>query len=85
MIMIKFNMVAELSMRRPSNRHITVVFLDLGTFCELRYLTCVAEMTTNPFRPKEKIEGSSNYNSWKARLIAILEENDLDDLVFKTI
>ena len=42
-------------------------------------------MMTNPFRPKEKLEGSRNYNSWKARLTAILEENDLDDLVFNTI
>ena len=42
-------------------------------------------MSTNTFRPKEKLEGSVNYNSWKARLIAILEENDLDDLVLNTI
>ena len=27
------------------------------------------------------LKGSANYNSWKARLIATLEENDLDDLV----
>ena len=42
-------------------------------------------MATNTFRPKEKLEGSINYNSWKARLIAILEENALDDLVLNTI
>ena len=42
-------------------------------------------MATNTFRSEEKLEGSANYNSWKARLIAILEENDLDDLVFNTI
>ena len=42
-------------------------------------------MATNIFRPKEKLEGSANYNSWKARLTAILEENDLDGLVFNTI
>ena len=42
-------------------------------------------MATNPFRPKEKLEGSTNYNFWKARLTATLEENDLDDLVFNTI
>ena len=42
-------------------------------------------MATNTFRPEEKLEGSANYNSWKARLTAILEENDLDDLVFNTI
>ena len=39
-------------------------------------------MATNIFRPEEKLQGSANYNSWKARLTAILEENDLDDIVF---
>ena len=38
-------------------------------------------MATNTFRPEERLEGSANYNSWKARLMATLEENDLDDLV----
>ena len=42
-------------------------------------------MATNIFRPKEKLEGSTTYNSWKARLTAILEENGLDDMVFNTI
>ena len=42
-------------------------------------------MATNPFIPEEKLEGSANYNSWKARLTTILEENDLDDLVSNTI
>ena len=35
----------------------------------------------NIFKPKEKLQGSANYNSWKARLTAILEENDLDDIL----
>ena len=42
-------------------------------------------MAVNIFKPKEKLQGSANYNSWKARLTAILEENDLDDLVFNSI
>ena len=42
-------------------------------------------MATNTFRPEERLEGSSNYNSWKARLMATLEENDLDDLVLNVI
>ena len=42
-------------------------------------------MATNIFRPEEKLEASINYNSWKVRLTAILEENDLDDMVFNTI
>ena len=39
-------------------------------------------MAINIFRPEEKLQGSANYNSWKARLTTILEENDLDDIVF---
>ena len=39
-------------------------------------------MDVNVFRPEEKLYGSTNYNSWKARLTTILEENDLDDIVF---
>ena len=39
-------------------------------------------MAVDIFRPEEKLQGSSNYNSWKARLTAILEENDLDDIMF---
>ena len=42
-------------------------------------------MATNIFKPEEKFEGSTNYNSWKARRTTILEENDLDELVFNTI
>ena len=45
----------------------------------------VVEMATNIFRPEEKLEGSTNSNSWKAKLTTILDENDLDELVFNTI
>ena len=42
-------------------------------------------MVVNIFRPEEKLQGSTNYNFWKARLTTILEENDLDDIVFNVI
>ena len=42
-------------------------------------------MAINIFRPEDKLQGSTNYNSWKARLTTILEENDLDDIVFNII
>ena len=42
-------------------------------------------MATNIFIPEEKLQGSANYNFQKARLTTILEENDLDDIVFNTI
>ena len=38
-------------------------------------------MAINGFKPEEKLYGSTNFNSWKARLIVILDENDLDDIV----
>ena len=42
-------------------------------------------MASTTFKPKDKLEGSTNFNSWKARLIATLEENDLDDLVLNVV
>ena len=38
-------------------------------------------MATNTFRPKDRLEGSANNNPWKAKLMATLEENDMDDLI----
>ena len=38
-------------------------------------------MATNSFKPEEKLYGPANFNSSKARLTAILDENDLDDIV----
>ena len=38
-------------------------------------------MAINGFKPEGKLYGSANFNSWKARLTAILDENDLDDIV----
>ena len=42
-------------------------------------------MASITFRPEDRLEGSTNFNSWKARLMATLEENDLDDLVINTV
>ena len=42
-------------------------------------------MAINIFKLEEKFQGLADYNSWKARLTTILEENDLDDMVFNTI
>ena len=42
-------------------------------------------MAINSFILEERLEGSTNYNSWKARLMATQEENDLDDLVLNAI
>ena len=38
-------------------------------------------MAVYAFKPEKKLYGSANFNSWKARLTAILDENDLDDIV----
>ena len=42
-------------------------------------------MTTASFRPEDRLEGSSNFNSWKDRILATIEENDLDDLVINVV
>ena len=38
-------------------------------------------MATIGFKPEEKLSALANFNSWKARLTTILDENDLDDIV----
>ena len=38
-------------------------------------------MAFNGFKLEEKLYGSTNLNSWKAKLTSILVENDLDDIV----
>ena len=38
-------------------------------------------MATIGFKPEEKLHGSTKFNSWKARLTTILDENDLDEIV----
>ena len=36
-------------------------------------------------RPEDRLEGTSNFNVWKARVLNILEEHDLDNFVFNTV
>ena len=38
-------------------------------------------MTTPSVKLEDRLEGASNFNAWKARVLNILEESDLDDLV----
>ena len=35
-------------------------------------------MTTPSVKSEDRFEGASNFNAWKARVLNILEENDLD-------
>ena len=36
-------------------------------------------------RAEDRLDGSSNFNNWKARVIAILEEDDIDDYVITVV
>jgi hypothetical protein len=36
-------------------------------------------------RHEDKLDGSSNVNNWKAVLVAILEENDIDHYVTSVV
>ena len=45
----------------------------------------MTEIVTNGLKPEEKVSSTTNFNSWKARLTAILDENDLDDIVLNVI
>ena len=36
-------------------------------------------------RTEDRLDGSSNFNNWKARVIAILEEHNLDHYVITEV
>ena len=38
-------------------------------------------MTTISIRPKDRLEGASNFSTWKARVMNLLEEHELDRFV----
>ena len=42
-------------------------------------------MTTPSVKSEDRLEGASNFNTWKARVLNILEESDLDDLVTRVV
>ena len=42
-------------------------------------------MTTPSVKSEERLEGASNFNAWKARVLNILEESDLGDLVTRDV
>ena len=42
-------------------------------------------MTTPSVKSEDRLEGASNFNAWKARVLNILEESDLDELVTKVV
>ena len=42
-------------------------------------------MASISIRPEDILEGTSNFNTWKVRVINILEEHDLDSFVTSVI
>ena len=42
-------------------------------------------MTTPSVKSKDRLEEASNFNAWKSRVLNILEESDLDDLVTRVV
>ena len=38
-------------------------------------------MASSSIKSEDRLEGASNFNAWKARVLNILEESDLDNLV----
>ena len=42
-------------------------------------------MTTPSVKLEDRLEGASNFNAWKARVLNILEESDLNELVTRVI
>ena len=42
-------------------------------------------MDSISIQPEDRLEGTSNFNTWKARVFNILEEHDLDSFVTSVI
>ena len=42
-------------------------------------------MASSSVKSKDKLEGASNFNAWKDKVLNILEESDLDDLVTRVV
>jgi hypothetical protein len=42
-------------------------------------------MASSSVKAEDRIEGTSNFNAWKARVFNILEEGDLDELVTRVM
>jgi hypothetical protein len=42
-------------------------------------------MASYSFKAEDRLEGASNFNAWNSRILNILEESDLDELVTRVI
>jgi hypothetical protein len=42
-------------------------------------------MVSSSVKAEDRLEGSPNFNAWKARVFNILEESDLDELVTRVV
>jgi hypothetical protein len=42
-------------------------------------------MASSSVKEEDRLEGASNFNAWKARVLNILEEGDLDELVTRVM
>ena len=42
-------------------------------------------MATTSIKSEDRLEGGSNFNAWKDRVLKILEESELDDLVTRVV
>jgi hypothetical protein len=42
-------------------------------------------MISSSVKAEDKLEGASNFNAWKARVMNIVEKSDLDELVTRVV
>ena len=42
-------------------------------------------MASSSIKSEDRLEGASNFNAWKARVLNILDESGLDDLVTRVM
>ena len=58
-----------------------VLYNKISLHRYLRFEQNIASMTLVFVQPKYRLEGISNFNTWKVRVLNILEENNLDGYV----
>jgi hypothetical protein len=68
--------VNTLQGRRTSNEMVSKFHFHIREF-----LQWISEMASASLRFEDRLDGTSNFLSWKVRVTLLLEENDLWDIV----
>jgi hypothetical protein len=68
-------MVNQLQGRRTSGERVSKLHFQIWEFVQW-----ISEMSLASLRFEDRLDGASNFLSWKVRVTLLLEENDLWDI-----